>query len=171
MMHSVSTLRYYLVKGRADLRALRIFNSRQVVWSGHPVTFCVLGTSHAVIVGCDRWGFTELLSCVPPVECGEVLEHTLARSARAVRRTVGRVAYSCSLTLCELTEAGQLKGCFERGDMLELTYETAANDPQPAVTRIGWRVTPSVLSVETVHTYPGEGHGIRSQSVFELVGG
>jgi hypothetical protein len=35
------------------------------------------------------------------------------------------------------------------------------------VTRIGWRVRPSLLEVETLHTYPEQGMGVRSDSSFE----
>ena len=37
------------------------------------------------------------------------------------------------------------------------------------MTRIGWRADDATLSVETVHTYPHEGCGVRSESRFEVL--
>ena len=36
------------------------------------------------------------------------------------------------------------------------------------VTRIGWRIEPASLVVETVHSYPEQEMGVRSRSRFEL---
>ena len=164
MIHGTRTLRYYLLSGSANLEPFGIFGSQQITWQGYQVTFYVLGTSHAVAL--DRRGpaFTELLSCAPEVQARPVHESAVD-ALQVVSRTIGDIHYRCRLTLFDLTDENDLDGEFEEGNILAHNFDPAGGSDQP-VTRIGWSAGAAQLLVETLHTYPEEGRGVRSQSLF-----
>ena len=47
-----------------------------------------------------------------------------------------------------------------------VTQTVASVSPAPPVTRMGWQMEDGLLRVETVHTYPEEGRGVRSWTTF-----
>lgn len=167
VIHSTSTLRYYLLAGDSDLRPLRVFEERQVRWADRQVTFFVLGTSHAIRVEGAVGLFIELLSCVPPATPNQIIEEAAAWSHEAVSRTIDGVRYTCRVGLCEMGQA-HLSKSFADSDRLDLAYHGDPGSPEPPRTQIGWRVRGPKLSVETVHTYPQESQAVTSESTFEI---
>ena len=160
----MQSLHYYLLSGPADLESLRIFGSKQIVWNRRAVTFYVLGTSHAVTMACEGRIFTELLSCVP-VAHARVLQQSAASTCDVVSTAIGDVSYRCELTLFDLEKDGARGEGFDEEHRLDLTYD-AVSAQSPPVTRIGWRDNSRTLVVRTYHTYPNEGRGVRSDTVF-----
>ena len=77
------------------------------------------------------------------------------------------LSYRCRLTPFELCGGDGLQSEFSSEDRISFTYHTEGEFEEP-ITHIGWRGGDSTLSVETVHTYPNEGQGVRSESTFEL---
>ena len=168
VIHSTSTLRYLLLSGRAPLEPLRIFESRRVPWLDHWVTFYALGTSHAILLEYGSAALTELLTCAPTAAQAHVLEQGAANVPSAVSRTFDHLSYRCRLTPFALSGHDRLPAGFTRRDQITCTYRIEGEREEP-VTHIGWRRGGSTLSVETVHTYPHEGQGVRSNSTFELI--
>ena len=165
--HSAATLHYFLLAGRPRLEPLRVFDSRRVPWAGRVVTFYVLGTSHAVLVEQDDTALTELLTCAAGDLGAQALERRTATSDSLVVRTVDHLRYDCRLSPVELDGADRLRGDFASADQLAVNYEAAHGAAEP-MTHIGWRVAEAALLVETLHTYPHEGRGVRSESTFRL---
>ena len=166
--HSAATLRYFLLEGRARLEPLRVFDSRQVEWRGRVVTFYALGTSHAVLVELGDTALTELLTCaVGDLQAG-VLEHRAASSDCVISRTIDTLRYACRLSPFELDGSDRLRGAFSSADQLTFAYGVDHGAEEP-MTHIGWRTDDATLSVETLHTYPHEGRGVRSESVFQIL--
>ncbi len=170
IIHSTSTLRYLLVRGRAPVEPLRIFESRRVKWLDHRVTFYALGTSHAILLEYGSTALTELLTCTPAAVQAHVLEQGPATEAWTVSRTFGNLSYRCRLAPFDLGGRDRLQGTFPRENRIAFTYRVQRGLEEP-VTHIGWRGNESALSVETVHTYPHEGKGVRSHSTFEVYRG
>ena len=167
MIHSTATLRYLLVSGRARLEPLRIFESRRVQWLDQWVTFYALGTSHAIMLEYGDAALTELLTCAPTAVQADVIEQSAANVPSAVSRTFDGLRYRCRLTPFALSGDVGLPVGFPRGDQITCTYRVEGGREEP-FTHIGWHRGESTLSVETVHTYPHEGQGVRSASTFEL---
>ena len=167
VIHSASTLRFLLVDGRVRLEPLRILDCRRVKWLDHRVTFYALGTSHAILLEYGDTVLTELLTCVPTAVQTHVLEQGGAHLPYIVSRTFGSLSYRCRLTPFELRGRDGLQGGFSSEDQISFTYHAERELEEP-ITHIGWRGGDSTLSVETVHTYPNEGKGVRSESTFEL---
>ena len=165
--HSVATLHYFLLAGRPLLERLRVFDSRRVPWVGRVVTFYVLGTSHAVLVERDDTTLTELLTCAAGDLGVQVLERRAAASDSLIVRTVDQLRYDCRLSPVELDGADGLRGDFASSDQLAVSYGAAHGAAEP-MTHIGWRVDDAALLVETLHTYPHEGRGVRSESTFRV---
>ena len=167
MIHSTSTLRYVLLNGRVQVEPLRIFEFRRVKWLDHWVTFYALGTSHAILLEYGGTTLTELLTCDPTAVQAHVLEQGAANVPWTVSRTFDNLSYRCRLTPFELCGRDRLQGRFPSEDQINCEYHMEGELEEP-VTHIGWRGGESTLSVETVHTYPHEGQGIRSESTFEI---
>ena len=167
MIHSASTLRFLLVDGRVRLEPLRILDRRRVKWLDHRVTFYALGTSHAILLEYGDTALTELLTCVPSAVQAHILEQGGAHLPYTVSRTFDSLSYRCRLTPFELCGRDGLQSEFSSEDRISFTYHTEGELEEP-ITHIGWRGGDSTLSVETVHTYPNEGQGVRSESTFEL---
>ena len=168
VIHSAATLRYFLLEGHARLEPLRILDSRQVEWRGRVVTFCALGTSHAVLVELGDTALTELLTCAAGDLQARVLEHRAASSDCVISQTIDTLRYDCRLSPFELDGGDRLRGRFSSADQLTFTYGVDHGAEEP-MTLIGWRTDDAVLSVETLHTYPREGRGVRSESVFQIL--
>ncbi len=167
VLHSTSTLRYLLLSGRARLEPLRIFESRRVKWLDHWVTFYALGTSHAILLEYGDATLTELLTCAPTAVQAHVLEQGAANLPWTVSRTFDNLSYRCRLTLFELGGGDRLQGAFPSENRITFKYNVEGELEEP-ITHIGWRGGESTLTVETVHTYPHEGQGVRSNSIFEI---
>ena len=167
VLHSTSTLRYLLLSGRARLEPLRIFESRRVKWLDHWVTFYALGTSHAILLEYGDAALTELLTCAPTTVQAHVLEQGAANLPWTVSRTFDNLSYRCRLTPFELGGGDRLQGAFPSEDQITFKYHVEGELEEP-ITHIGWRGGESTLTVETVHTYPHEGKGVRSNSIFEI---
>jgi len=168
--HSTSTLRYFLLGGRAHLEPLRIFESRRVKWLDHWVTFYALGTSHAILFEYGGGALTELLTCAPTAAQTHILEQGAVNSPWTVSRTFDNLSYRCRLTPFELGGRNRLQGSFASEDQITFKYHVDGEIEEP-ITHIGWRGGESALVVETIHTYPHEGQGVRSNSTFEISDG
>ncbi len=167
MIHSAATLRYFLLEGRARLEPLRVFDSRRVPWGDRVVTFCVLGTSHAVLVELGDTAFTELLTCAAGDLEAQVLEQRAARSAWSIVRAIDDLRYGCRLSPFALGGSDRLEGAFSSTTQLTFRYGVDHGAEEP-MTHIGWRADEATLSVETLHTYPREGRGVRTASTFRV---
>ena len=167
MIHSAATLRYFLLEGHACLEPLRVFDSRRVAWLGRTVTFYALGTSHAVLVELGGSALTELLTCAAGDLEAHVLEQRAASSDCLISRTVADLRYHCRLSPFELGEGERLVGVFSSADQLTCTYGVGQGGVEP-MTHIGWRTDDATLWVETLHTYPHEGRGVRTESTFRV---
>ena len=167
MIHSTSTLRYLLLSGRARLEPLHIFECRRVKWLDHRITFYALGTSHAILLEYGGKALTELLTCAPTAVHAHVLEQGAANVPSTVSRTFNTLSYRCRLTPFKLCGRDRLQGTFRGEDQITFKYHEEGEREEP-ITHIGWRGDESTLSVETVHTYPHEGQGVRSNSTFEI---
>lgn len=168
LIHSAASLRYFLIEGRARLEPLRVFDSRRAAWAGHAVTFYALGTSHAVLVELEDIALTELLTCASGDIDARVIEQRAAGSDWSVSGRVDRLRYDCRLSRFALDGTNFLRGAFAPGDRLVFSYRVEGSPEEP-VTHIGWRTDARTLAVETLHTYPHEGRGVRSESVFRIV--
>jgi hypothetical protein len=167
MIHSAATLRYFLLDGRARLEPLRVFDSRRVPWQGHVVTFFALGTSHAVLIEREHWALTELLTCATADLEAHVFEQRAAGSEWSISRTIEGLRYDCQLSPFDLNGTERLRGAFSSADQLACKYETDDGAEVP-MTHLGWRADDATLSVETLHTYPHERRGVRTESVFRV---
>ena len=169
MKHRADQLCFLLIRGRADLHRLRIFDSRQILWRGRRTVFYILGTSHAVSVeGRSRVAVLELLSCTPVAGAHEVLATSRGDVPYSVSTTVDDLRYQCDVTPFALD--GWTDGfahAFPVSDRLRFAYESPFGGSAP-LTCIGWCANEDLL-VETVHTYPEEGRGVRSQSRIAII--
>jgi hypothetical protein len=167
--YGTATLRYSLLTGPVDLAPLRVLDSRCILWRGWLVTFFALGASHAVCLERGANSLTELLACaVGEIGAGVAVpvgERSVEETTNLCLCAEGLVceAHLIPFALTENT------GCLLENDptgRLEFAYPPHSDAVTP-YTRIGWRVTAEALHVETVHTYPEEGRGIRSRTVFK----
>jgi hypothetical protein len=164
VQYHADQLCFLLLRGRADLDRLRIFDSRQIAWRGRPTVFYVLGASHAVSVeGRDRTAILELLSCASVAGTHEVLATSPVNAPYSVSMTVGDLVYQCDLTPFALdTWTDRFAQEFPVPNHLRFAYGPAGDETAP-LTCIGWRADEDLI-VETVHTYPEEGRGVRSRT-------
>ncbi len=166
--HSVATLRYFLLEGRPRLAPLRVLDSRRVPWGRRAVTFCALGTSHAVLVERDGAALTELLTCAAGDLQARVIRQMAAGSNWSLSCTVDGLRCDCRLSRFDLAGKERLRGGYADTDRLVFGYGVEGGSDEP-MTHIGWRTGDRTLSVETLHTYPHEGRGVRSESVFRIL--
>ena len=155
-----------------------MFDSRQVECTrGRTVTFFVLGTSHAVLLEIGDTALTELLTCAAGDLEAPVLEERAASSGCVVARTIDSLQYDCRLSPFALDGDDRLHGAFSSADQLSFKYavDHGAEEPDSSLsgrttmTHIGWRAGEATLVVETLHTYPVEGRGVRSESTFRVL--
>jgi uncharacterized protein DUF2617 len=169
VIHSTSTLRYRLLDGPARLEPLRVLQARSAMWRGWSVTFCVLGASHAVCLLKGGRQLFELLACAAPSGAARALAELAAdRPGEVCVEAHGLICHA-RLTLFPLRKGDALRGDFAAADQLAVAYPTSGEGETPW-TRVGWRAEGARLAIETVHTYPEEERGVRSESRFELRG-
>ena len=166
--HSVATLRYFLLAGRARLEPLRVLDSRRIAWGCGTVTFCALGTSHAVLVERGGAALTELLTCASGDLRARVVRQRAAGSDWSMSCTIDGLRCECRLSRFDLDGQARLRGRFRPADRLVFGYGAEGGVEEP-MTHIGWRTGDRTLAVETLHTYPHEARGVRSRSVFRIL--
>ena len=88
-------------------------------------------------------------------------------SGCVIARTIDNLRYDCRLSPFELDGDDRLHGAFSSADQLTFTYAVDHGAEEP-MTHIGWRAGEAALMVETLHTYPLEGRGVRSESTFRV---
>ena len=162
--YGMSALRYSLLTEPVDLAPLHVLASRCVLWQTWRVKFCVLGASHAVCLERGADHLTELLACAVGNEGGiPVMQEETGKTTNLCLSAAGLF---CKVMLIPfaLTEDAELSSESAPENRLEFAYPPQAEAPTP-YTRIGWNVTADALYVETVHTYPEEGRGVRSRTV------
>ena len=164
---SSSALRYRLLEGPVRLEPLRVLDSRAVEWQGWHVTFSILGASHATSLKSDGQGLTELLTCAPPATDVRVLAEMAV--AMGGEQCVAAAGLICRVRLSAflLHEGEALRGSYAADSRLTVSFPRTAPGSIPR-THVGWRVAGQCLAVETVHTYPEEERGIRSESLFTI---
>ncbi len=166
--YGMTTLRYSLLTGPVELAPLRVLSSRCVRWKAWSVTFSVLGASHAVCLERGESRLTELLACAVGTAGAEasvpVVQQDTAETTRLCLRLEGLFCETLLIPFA-LTESAELSGESDPSHRLEVAYPPHADAVTP-YTRIGWRVLGEALHVETVHTYPEEGRGVRSRTIF-----
>ncbi len=165
MQQSAEQLSYCLLPGEADLRPLRILDSRELAWGDWAVRIHVLGASHAVEFRRGDACVTELLTCVRPEFAQAPLlglkAGVLGEGCASVPGLICRVRL---VPFC-LREGDTLDGLFPAERRMDVNFPCAGG--AAPVTRVGWRQAGNTLRIETVHSYPEEGRGIRSVSVFD----
>jgi hypothetical protein len=167
MQQSASQLNYKLLTGQTDLRPLRILATQELTWKDWQVSIYVLGVSHAISFQQGGRRITELLTC-STVEPDR--KPTLALSAdRAGEMCAAIHGLVCRVRLqpISLEEGDHLEGAYDDSERLEVAFPDIGAGVSP-VTRIGWKARGGTLTVETVHSYPEEGRGVRSWSRFEI---
>ena len=177
--HSVTALRYRLYTGAVDLAPLVVRQEKTFAWQSCRVTAYVLGASHALTVALpDGREFTELLTCLPPrvqqaaPAPGFADEWLLpdANHAPVTRKLCGLPWVSGSVQLSRFPLAPGMDKISNEFAMENTLHEPfSALVGPPAWTRIAWRIDGPTLQVETVHTYPNDGAGIRSKTNLRLL--
>jgi hypothetical protein len=167
-LHRSSDLRFVLLETTSTLGDVRILASREARWNGDLVCFHVLAVSHAVVIRREQ-PLTELLTCGEYSPAGRPLAHLHINAPHELSTRLGCLAYHCRLEPFSLAGGDDLIGSFSTEQRMDVFFPgDAAHAP---VTRIGWRIEPTRLTVETVHSYPEEKMGVRSRSRFELHNG
>jgi len=176
-----SSLRYRLLRGPVALEAMRVLACRRFAWAGGDACAYVLGASHAVVLRHAGREWVEMLTCVPPPRDGSACSPLLTA---AVPDTGASDVVIDLPTEGEFPFRGMVR--LQRFTLLPhgrdalhmpldpancLTHEFPARDACVPRTRLGWNVSGSRLAIETVHTYPEEGCGIRSETLIHLPGG
>ena len=164
-MHRVSDLRFALLESMSSLGAARILASREVRWNEDLVCFHVLAVSHAVIIRREP-PLTELLTCGDFSPRGQPLAHVQIDAPCEFSTRLGRLDYRCRLEPFSLATGDDLLGRFSPEQRLDVFFPSEG--VSAPVTRIGWQIERACLCVETVHSYPEQAVGVRSQSRFEL---
>jgi hypothetical protein len=163
--HRADQLHFLLLRGEVNLTPLCIFASRQIAWRGRRVDFFVLGASHAVCVETQgKVAVFEILSCRPVTGAN----HVLAAAQLTVPRTVSAVfddlTYECELSPFPLDGwTDSFTTTYASEDQLRFAYDSAHQGSWAPLTCVAWRAGRDLV-IETVHTYPQEGLGIRSRS-------
>jgi hypothetical protein len=165
--HSLSALRYRLIAGVVDLAPLRILAARSVSWKSWRVSFHILGASHAVVLDRDGKAITELLTCSAPPEVENIVGEGLAERVSSGSICVGDLSLRTNLERFPLGNNWTLPRRFHTKDSMHMDFSTISEGC--ALTAICWENFEEKLIVETVHTYPEEGMGIRSHSEFEVI--
>ncbi len=168
-VHALSALRYRLLDAPADFAPLRVLRQQSFDWRGWRVTCCVLGASHAVVLRRGDGCVTELLACCDDARIPEPRETMRGDRDGSMCASVHGLTVSTTVSLIGAEAGGGLIGAFASGSRLDVAFPAEAG-PSP-VTRIGWRTTDAALTVETVHTYPQESRGVRTQTVFTIAAG
>lgn len=170
MNYRIADLCYRILDGEVRLAPLRVLATRGADWRGWRVTFHVLGASHAVCLERDGIRLTELLTCAPPDGASQALAQCAAANASRLTLCAHGLRCRVTLSLFDLSEGTRLQGDFPAENRLERVYPLpsvlAESAGAPPCTRIGWTCQGDGIIVETVHTYPEEGRGVRSLTLF-----
>jgi len=167
-IYRVGELRYFLIAGETSwLEGLRIIGSKQRVWANREVTFYALGASHALSVRHGDSQVTELLSCRGSFRQDQCLAEMAASEPFEVSTVVHEMRYSFRLTIHSLLGDDVLLGRYPDEDEITVAYPRQEKFATP-VTRIGWMIGSHALRLETLHTYPEECGGVRTESVIEI---
>lgn len=172
MRFSVEGLRFQLVAGEVCVAPLRVLAFCEKAWRGGNVTFFVLGASHAVQITVGNVSVTEMLTCGAVESQRErLLLESGATSPTSLEGEIPGLRFAVEIYPFALAEGDELRGNFDNRDILTLAYPPICSptDASP-VTRLGWQIEGEELRVETVHTYPEEGRGARTRSVYTLLG-
>ena len=167
MQYSVDNLCYQLLEGPVCLESLQVMDKRSITWHNRHVTFYVLGASHAVFIETKQGGITELLTCAPITSAGRTFAEGVITEGREWHITAPELICHIQVQPFALADGDALNGRFDKENSLAVAYPTYPTGPIP-MTRIGWSLDQRYITVETVHTYPEEGHGARSRTVFML---
>jgi hypothetical protein len=166
--YRVEELRYFLIGGETSwLESLRIINSQQRTWAEREVTFYALGASHALSIRHRDLRVTELLSCRDGFSKDQCFAEMSAAEPFEVSTVIRDMHYSFRLTLHDLQGDDILLGPYPDEGQMAVAYPRQQEFASP-VTRIGWLIEPTVLRLETLHTYPEERRGVRTESVIEI---
>ncbi len=167
-IYRVGGLRYFLIAGETSwLESLRIIDSRQRSWANREVTFYALGASHALSVRQDDRQVTELLSCSGSFRKAQCLAEMAINEAIQVSTVINDMRYSFRLTLHNLHGNDVLLRRYPKDHEITIAYPRRQGSDTP-VTRIGWLEEPRALRLETLHTYPEEGRGVRTESIIDI---
>jgi hypothetical protein len=167
-IYRVGELRYFLIPGETSwLESLRIIDSRRRTWAGREVTFYALGASHALSIRDQDRQVTELLSCRGGFRKDPCLAEMAAGEPFEVTTVIHDMRYSFRLTLHSLQGNDALLGRYPDGNEIAVAYPRQKDFVTP-VTRIGWLLEPGALRLETLHTYPEEHEGVRTESIIEI---
>lgn len=166
--YRVEDLRYFLIAGETSwLESLRILDSRQRIWAERELTFHALGASHALSIRHRDLLVTELLSCRDGFKKGQCLAEMAAAEPFELSSVIRDMRYSLRLTHHSLQGNDALLGRYPDEDQMMVAYPRQKDFASP-VTRIGWQMESRVLRTETLHTYPEQCVGIRTESVIEI---
>lgn len=172
----IDTLRYRVYDRPVDLAPLVVRQVRRFAWGQAQVSAYVLGASHALTLDLRKGRtVTELLTCLPPRETSNAA--SVGASEWRVPTSVGEpwgttfahgeICGVVTLSRFALADTSdELCSVFGRDDTLQEPFPTRTGET--AWTRVGWRLDGPRLFVETIHTYPEEGEGIRSVTRFSL---
>jgi hypothetical protein len=163
-IQSLENLTLHLLQGTASLEPLRVLDMRSMVWCGWGVTLMVLGTSHALHFqkGTQHW--MEILTCVAPKRSENLILEAQGGETGSYEQELCGLRWNITLTPFELRGSDTLEGVFE--ETLTATYPSTTT--QSPLTQIGWQ-RDQTLIVETLHTYPEEGRGVRTVTQVEVL--
>jgi hypothetical protein len=168
MIYAMRDLRYYLIEGKtACLENFEVLDRQERVWHEAEVCFYALCTSHAVSLRWQDYHVTELLSCRGSLKLNPALAEIAATKPFEMNTSIQGVRYRFQLQIERLRGNDGLLGDFGPGSEIGISYPKIPGLDTP-VTKIGWRIEPGVLRVETLHTYPEEASAVRSVSTFEI---
>ena len=166
--YTIRGLRYFLIEGGTSwLESLRIIGLKQLLWADRDVILYALGASHAVSVRHREKQVTELLSCSGHFRADQYLAEMAASHPFEISTTIHGMSYRFRLTLHTLQGNDALLGRYPHEDEITVAYPPQPEFATP-VTRIGWHIEPGVLRLETLHTYPEEQSGVRTESIIEI---
>ena len=168
MQHRIENLCYQLVQGQVCLEPLRILARREIEWNGWIVAFHVLGASHAITLKRDGTSITELYTCASFATSVPVLAQSQGRLPVTLCPDVPVLDCRVRLERFSLLDGDALRLDVLEADSLAVTFPHASGDIPP-ITRLGWQVRERSLRIETIHTYPEEHCGVRSETVFEIL--
>lgn len=165
MQQSASQLFYCLIDGPVDLNPLRVLKTREAEWASWSVRLHVLGASHAIEFRRDAECVTELLTCLRHATAPAPLLGLQSDVQCSACATIRGLCCRVTLTPFSLLDGDALLASYCDQQRLDVAFPFEG--PQTAaVTRIGWHNAGADFVVETVHSYPEEGLGVRSLTMF-----
>jgi len=167
MNHTIDELLYRLVTGPLNLEPLRVIARRTISWRDLSVDLNILGASHALTITGDGWQLSELLTCRPAPDASDALIELPCESAVSGCARIFGVECQVRIAPFNLSEGSGLRLPIAPETLFAHEFDSVDGGPSP-VTRIGWIAERNVLRVETIHTYPEAGRGVRSETVFTV---